>query len=114
MIGRKIQGFEIVVIGLDHWPLGHGVAELLENANHLVRRLDDRMLRTDGTPKSRQSNVDAPLFCLIVARYLRPLHHFLNPGFQLIHTDSRLTLCILGSALQPQIIDLRHDPIFAS
>ncbi len=54
MIRRKIQSLEVVVISLDHRPIGHGVTKLLKDANHLVRRLDDRMLRADRTADCRE------------------------------------------------------------
>ena len=48
MVRRKIQRFEIVVVGFDDWTFSDRIAQLLENAYDLMHRAHDRMLGADG------------------------------------------------------------------
>src|ERR1700731_2037354 len=59
MVHRKIQRLEIVVVRLDHRPLSDGIPQLLKHPHHLVRGLNNRMLRPNGTPDAWKSDVDA-------------------------------------------------------
>ena len=58
MIRRKIQRLEVVIIGFNDRPVSNGVAKLLKDPNHLVRGLDNGMLRANRTPKTGQRNID--------------------------------------------------------
>src|SRR5438270_4045540 len=58
MIGRKIQRLEVVVVGLDLWPLGDGISHGLEDADHLVGSLDDRVLRPQRPPNAGKCDVE--------------------------------------------------------
>ena len=61
MIRRKIQRFEIVVIGFDCRPLGDGVSEVLEHANDFVLRPNDGVFGTDGATNAGKGDVDGKL-----------------------------------------------------
>src|SRR5258705_5792285 len=59
MVRRKIQGFEIVVVGLDLWTFFNGVTKIAEDADDLVHRLDDGMLYSQRTANAGKGDVDA-------------------------------------------------------
>src|SRR5258708_33966027 len=58
MVRRKIQRFEVVVIGFNLRAFLDRIAEIAEDANDLVHRLDDGMLGADGTTNAGQGNVE--------------------------------------------------------
>src|SRR5580704_1553143 len=64
MIRRKIQSLEVVVVSFNHRPLGNRVPKLLEDSDHLVRRLDDRMLGAHRPPDSWQADINNPAIFL--------------------------------------------------
>src|SRR5207245_2176309 len=58
MIRRKVQRLEIVVIGFNFRTFLDRVAQIAEDANDLVHRLDDGMLHADGATNARKGNVE--------------------------------------------------------
>src|SRR5271166_1159364 len=62
--------------------------------------------------------VDEALFCdasglWISDSYFGFLYFFLDDPFQPIHPLADLALCLSRSGLEPQLIDLRQDPVLA-
>ena len=58
MIRRKIQRFEVVVVGFNLRAFLDRVAQIAEDADDLVHRLDDGMLRADGAANAGESDVE--------------------------------------------------------
>jgi hypothetical protein len=59
MVRRKIQRLEVVVIGFDLGTFFDRVAQIAEDGDDLVHRLDDGMLRADGTANAGKGDVEA-------------------------------------------------------
>ena len=58
MVRRKVQRLEIVVIGFNLRTFLDRVAQIAEDANDLVHRLDDGMFRADGTANAGKGDVE--------------------------------------------------------
>ena len=58
VVRRKIQRLEVVKVGLNLRAFLDRVAEIAEDANHLVHRLDDGMLRAGGTADTGEGDVE--------------------------------------------------------
>ena len=58
MAGRKIQRFEIVVVGLDFRPQANGVAHRRKDADDLVHGPDERVLCAERAAGAGQGDVD--------------------------------------------------------
>ena len=59
MVGRKVQRFEIEVIGLNLRPFSHGVTHGAKDIHDLIHGLDDGMLCTQYRVDAGESDVDA-------------------------------------------------------
>src|ERR1700730_13972764 len=87
MIWRKIQRLKIVVISFNLRTFFHGIAQIAEDADNLVHRLDYRMLGTDGATNDGESDIE----CL--AREFARRRSALNTSQRFIH-------CLLDSILE--------------
>ena len=63
MVGRKIQRLEVVIVGLDHRPFLHRVAEIAEDGDDLVHRLDHGMFRAERAANAGEGDVEAVSRC---------------------------------------------------
>src|ERR1700685_710664 len=138
MVGRKIQCFEVVIIRLNLWTFLDGIPKIAKHPDHLVHRLDDRMLRAKRTANARESNVDTIVggFCSCVGlksgvSSLRApkgaafrvgltqdairsrTDYVLHFSFELVDTLSSVTLCILRRCLEPNVVDLGQETVGA-
>src|SRR5437588_448752 len=112
MVRRKIQCLEVIVVRLNHRPLGNRITQLLEDGDNLVHSLDDWMLNADGMTDTGEGDVDAVRygFYRLSDSKLRSFDEYLDAEFQFIDVDSDFALFALGRSFQPQIVDLRQDP----
>src|SRR5438874_8149015 len=114
MIRWKIQRFEVVVISLDDRPFSDRIAEVLEHPNNFVLRANDRMFGANGATDAGKGNVD----CRIADRRCRLRERRLNLGFDFrfesVYTLANFALRFFRSRLEPEVIDLREDSIFAA
>ena len=128
MIRRKIQRLEVVVIRLDHGTFSHRVAQLLKDANHLVGRFNNRMLRPNRPPNARKGNINLLLSSRSAVTALGrsgpqlgnvfvPFFGFHHDGFNFelyfVNPLPNLTLTLDGSALSPKFIDLRQHAVLS-
>ena len=58
MVRGEIQGFEVVVVGLNLRAFFDGVSEIAEDSDDFVHRLDDRVLGADGAAGAGEGDVD--------------------------------------------------------
>src|SRR6266849_7166421 len=118
MIGRKVQRFEVVIIRLNLRPFLDRVAEIAEDANDLVHRLDDGMFRADGTTNTGEGDVKtlggefaggSP--ALNASK--RRLNHLLNFGLEFVDALPYLALVCSQRGFSPKIIELGEDTVLA-
>ncbi len=64
-LSGKVQRFEVVVVSLNHRAFLHGVAEIAEDGDDFVHRLDDGMLGADGALDAGKSDV----YCIRLVRH---------------------------------------------
>jgi hypothetical protein len=114
MIRRKIQRFEVVVIRFDDGAFGDRVSQLFEDADDFISRLDDGMLGADGTADAGERDVDALGGERIdAAADVRGFDQLGDAHLQFIDAHSGFALRIFGGALEPLVVDLREDAVFA-
>ena len=56
--GGKFRRLEIVVVGLNLRTFFDRIAQVAEDADNLVHRLDDGMLRAEGTANAGEGDVE--------------------------------------------------------
>ena len=59
MVRRKIQRLEVVVVGLDHRPFLNRVAEIAEDGDDLVHRLDHGMFGAERAANAGEGDVES-------------------------------------------------------
>src|SRR5712692_2847898 len=109
MMGRKVQRFEVVIIRINIRHVSDRVAEMAEDDNDLVHRLDDGMFRADGTTNTGEGDVKtlrgefaggSP--ALNASK--RRLNHLLNFGLEFVDALPNVALIRSRRGFQPQII----------
>src|SRR5882762_5767277 len=109
MIRRKVQRFEVVVIGFNLRTLLDRIAEIAEHANDLVHRLDDGMFRADGTTNAVEGDVETLRDELAGgSAALNAGEHCincqLNFGLKLVDAPSDVALSRSRRGFQPQVV----------
>ena len=59
MVRREVQRLKVVVVRFDLRSLFDQVAEIAKHADHLVHRLDDRMLGANRTANAGKRDIDS-------------------------------------------------------
>src|SRR5208337_4731592 len=139
MVRRKVQSLEIVKVGFNLRPFLNRVAQIAEDANHLVHRLDDGMFGADGTANAGEGDVETATLkffplqslevrvysayglqsggglsgeefdALLSLRYM-PFHFSLD----CIYSLPNFTFRIGRRDLEPEICNLGYYPVFPS
>src|ERR1700675_1379592 len=118
MIRRKVQRFEVVIIGFNLRTFLDRVAQIAEDANDLVHRLDDGMFGADGMTNAGKSDVEAlsgefargsPALNASESR----LNHLLNFGLEFVDALPNVALIRSRRGFQPQIVELRENAVLA-
>src|SRR5271166_502445 len=110
MVGRKVQRLEVVEVGFNLRTFFDRVAQVAEDGNHLVHRLDNGMLGADGAADAGESYVET-LGGELARRSAtlnageRRINRLLDLGLELVDALPDLALCIFRRGLQPQIVE---------
>ena len=135
MVRRKIQCFEIIVVGLDHRTFLDRVAEIAEDGDDLVHGLDHGMLGAERAANAGQGDVEggcnrSDCVCLLPrldgsdltrnlpAKFVPGKSDSLNllcdSSLDLIDPLPHVALGIFRGRFQPEIVDLGEDAILAA
>src|SRR5258708_27443693 len=118
MVRREVQRLEVVIVGFNLRALLDRVTQIAEDANNLLHRLDDGMLRADGTANAGKGDVEtfggefaggSPA----LNASDRHLNRLLNLGLQFVDALPDVTLIRSRRGFQPQIIELGEDAVLA-
>ena len=113
VIRRKIQRFEIVVVGFDHRPFGNGITQALKYANDFILCADDWVLSANGATNAGERDVDRGFGGRVRCLRERGFHLLLDFCFQLIDSLTDIALGFFWCGLQPEFVDLREYAVFA-
>src|SRR5579864_1619822 len=113
MIRRKVQRFEIVIVGFNHRTFGDRISEIAKNGDDFVLRADDRVLGADRAANAGERDVDRRSGFSAGSLRERCLDLLLNFGFELVNALSNFALGLFRGSLKPQFVDLGEDPVFA-
>src|SRR5438552_650335 len=118
MVGRKVQGLEVIVVGLDLRAFSNRVTHSAKDAYDLIHGADHRMLSAQRTNDAREGDVDAltlqPRFgSCATATLLGSFDTLLNLDFKLVDPGAYIAFGATRSGFQPQIINLGEDAILA-
>src|SRR5438477_4358076 len=113
MVRRKIERFEIVVIGLDHRSFSDGISQILEYADDFILRANDRVLGANGVANAGKGNVDCGFCCLCWRGIERGFDLLLDFSFQLVDALTDFAFRLFRSSFQPEFVNLRENTVFA-
>ena len=118
MVRRKVQRLEVVIIGFNLRTLFDRVAQIAEDTDNFLHRLDYKVFRANGSANARKGDVETLGHELHRGRSAlntdeRCLHRLFDLGFEFVDALADLALVRAGRPFQPQFIELSEDAVFA-
>src|ERR1700751_3103014 len=104
MVGREVQRFEVVIIGLDNRPFLDGITQVSKYRYDLMDRVNDGVFGADRAALARERDVESlrrklGLGGAALDPFERGAYQLFDAAFQLINSLPGLAFCFFGRRL---------------